>query len=53
MKGLPVWNLPGAHAARGERSDVVLIVNPTHTDDITLVGRIVECSIQGSIVADG
>ena len=45
--------LPSGHAPAAERSNLVVIVNATHADDVRLVGRVVECAVQRAVIADG
>ena len=45
--------LPGRHAPRRERRDVVLIVYATHAQHIILVSWVIQCPVQGPIIPNG
>ena len=44
--------LPCGHSPRGKRCNLVLVVNASYSNDIILIGWIVESSIQRTIITD-
>ncbi len=53
LRPLPYLELMGGHASGGEACDPPRIVDAPDTDDIHLIGRVVEGPPQGAVVADG
>lgn len=49
---LPMRNLPSTHATWGERGYVIIVINATNTNNITLIGWIIKCSIKWSIISN-